>query len=216
VDFGTADDDPVVPLGDDAQVRVGVRLRARRQRTVAFHVRLRHCHGEVAVPAIGVEIGDARRERLAEALRKRLEGKEGVGPDLLHEHDERATLARRRLDQLAPREEVVRAPGDREVAAVTLGSDRELAEPSVLGEREVEARVIDGGPEDGVGDDIVDALAAVEDAPAVAEAGAILVRRSEPGRGSRVRPRVAGAGGRLAAGGAHARRRRTGRPDLAI
>ena len=119
VGFGAAHDDPVGPTLDDAQVHVGLGLRAGSLDAVALHVGLGDGQGEVVVAAVlpegqralvvlGVfELGGDGEQR-----------EERVGADLLDQHDQRVALGGGGLDQLGALAQVVGLAGDLEVAAV--------------------------------------------------------------------------------------------------
>jgi hypothetical protein len=175
VDLRAPDDDPVVPGLDDAQVGVLVRLLRRRKRAVALEVGLSDADGEILVAAVLVERVDAPGMRFPELVLQREQGEQGIGADLLDQHDERLPCARRSLDQGAARKQVVAGAGDVEIAAVALAHDCEIPVVRVVGELVVERRVLDRVPEDVVRRHVADALAAVEHAASIAKALPVFV-----------------------------------------
>jgi hypothetical protein len=165
VHLGAADDDPLVAPIDDPEVEVWVVLSRRGPGPVALDVRLRDREREVAVAAMLVVGGDAVGG--VGAVHDPVEGEERVGADLLDQDDERATAARRLLDQRRAGAQILRRPREGVVGG-GLGA----------GAVEVERAVPGGEPELRVRDHVRDALAAVVDLAAVPEAGQIFVCRT--------------------------------------
>ncbi len=186
VELRPADHDAIRPAFDDTGVHVGVGLVARPCRTVALHIRLRDRDREIVIAAVPVErlhppevIGLVLLVHLA---RYPVEREEGIGADLLHQDHQGLPQCGRRLDELAPLEQVIGVRGDLVVAAVLLGAlghHGEVAVGRVLRHLEVDGGVVHGLLDDRVGRDIGHLLATIEHGPPVLERVNVLLGGAE-------------------------------------
>jgi hypothetical protein len=181
-----AHDNAVAAPFDDVDVEVGIGLRGGRQRTVAFHVRLRHRDRKIVRPAVAIEGVDAtlvvaavfRIERRGDPRQR----EQRVGADLLDQHDQRAPGGRGALDERTALQQVVAASRELVVARVLVlvfRDDRELALGRVVGQLIVDRRVPDGHADHRMGRDVGHALAAEIHRAIVLQALHILLNGSE-------------------------------------